>query len=92
MNVCSPTESALQELTAVHVNKSLPVNLRLQQFLDEVSDPYSFTVNGTTVKITFTGDGSIDDRLSAALVAMNSEGQKTDDHFRLSDPMSDTVA
>ena len=62
--------SPLRELTEIQVDRSLPAPLRIRRFADEARDPYRFTVNGTVVRISFSGGDSIDARLAAALSAM----------------------
>ncbi len=60
----------LIELTRIHTDRSLPLPLRIRRFIADVRDPYHFTVNGTDVKIRFSGSNSINTRLACALSAV----------------------
>lgn len=70
-------KTELRELTEIRIDHSLPLKHRMQRFIADVRDPYNFTVNGTVVRICFTGKNSISDRLVCALNVM---AEMRDDH------------
>jgi len=44
----------LKELTEIHIDPNAPLDERFEKYLDEIGNPYRFTVNGTVVNIGFS--------------------------------------
>ena len=63
-------EPAPRELTDIDIDRLLPVPLRIQRFIDRIGDPYHFTVNGTDVRIGFTGGQALHSCLANSLSRM----------------------
>lgn len=51
-------KSTLRELKKVRVKKDLPVPERVADFIEQIGNPYCFTVDGTIVKLRFKNDGT----------------------------------
>lgn len=64
------TSPERRELTEIEINRDLPLPQRIRQFIDDVGDPYHFTVKGTNVTVSFTGKNSINVQLARALNAV----------------------
>ena len=51
-------ESTLVDIKKINVDRDLPVNERVIQFIAQVRNPYCFKVEDTVVKLRFTENGS----------------------------------
>ena len=59
-----------RELSDIHIDRSLPLSLRVQKFVADIRDPYHFTINGTDVRVSFAGDLGIAACLAASFSYM----------------------
>lgn len=51
------TELPLVDISTVAVDKSLPKEERLAEYVRQIKNPYCFTCDGFTVHASFTSDG-----------------------------------
>jgi len=47
-------QEEIKELTDIHIDMELPIAERMEKYMDEIGNPYCFTVNGTAVNIRFS--------------------------------------
>ena len=62
--------NCLVDIQNIYINKNLPPTQRIQEYIQQVGDPYHFSVGDTVVTIRFNGDKSLTDRLTDALRTM----------------------
>lgn len=58
ISICDSAKSTLTDITGISVDPSLPVEQRLERFVQETGNPYLFRVGETVVKIQY-GDSQI---------------------------------
>lgn len=61
---CNPKN--LVDLKQVKIDEDLPVPMRMERYMDQISNPYLFRINDLVVKVTFSGTQD----LSAALAGL----------------------
>ena len=57
----------LADLSSVRFQKDKPRDERIVDYLNQVKNPYLFTVNGIAIKITFTGKRKMQDCMKECL-------------------------
>jgi hypothetical protein len=58
VDVTTADKSSLVNLKSVTIDTSLPVDQRIEAFLDQVKNPYVFLCGETPVRVTFKKDGN----------------------------------
>lgn len=66
INTCNPKE--LVDLQNVTIDTTLPVSQRINQFLNQVHNPYLFKVDGVVVKVNYSGDKHLSNTLARLLI------------------------
>lgn len=62
------TERPLVDISTVAVDKSLPKEERLAEYVRQIMNPYCFTCDGFTVHASFTNDGvCMEDRIQGII-------------------------
>ncbi|MCR5624021.1 MAG: hypothetical protein K6G11_02135 [Lachnospiraceae bacterium] len=57
----------LVDISSVEIKMDLPVLERVIDYIKQVKNPYCYRVHNTAVKVSFTGDKSLNDCLKTAL-------------------------
>lgn len=57
----------LVDIGTVTVNKELPVKERVEDYIRQINNPYCYVDHGIIVKISFTGEKSLEDTLKSAV-------------------------
>ena len=65
INTCDPKD--LVDLRNVTIDTALPVSMRINQFLDQVHNPYRFKVDGVVVKVNYSGGKRLSSTLASLL-------------------------
>ena len=58
VDISTVDKSTLRDLKNVRVKKELPVPERVADFIEQIGNPYCFTVGSTVVKLRFKNDGT----------------------------------
>lgn len=59
--------SALVDIDTVKINRELPEQERIADYIRQIGNPYCYRSHGVTVKISFTGDKNLTDCLASVL-------------------------
>lgn len=57
----------LVDIEEVIINKELPYGERMYDYIRQIKNPYCYRCNGMIVKISFSGQQSLEDCLKAAM-------------------------
>ncbi|WP_425533940.1 DUF6870 family protein [Terrisporobacter petrolearius] len=64
-------QSSLVGITTVNIDTSLPATERMQDYLEQIKNPYCFLCNGVPVKICFHDEaGTLERRLKNCFVSL----------------------
>ncbi len=66
-NIRTVNPEDLVEIDSVQIDPSLPVEERMQRYLEQIKNPYCYLCNGVVVKISFAGNDRLEDCLARAL-------------------------
>ena len=58
----------LVDISDTVINKELPPEERVRDFIKQIKNPYCYIDNGIVVKISFTGEKSLEDCLKTVLI------------------------
>lgn len=56
--------SKLKDIRKVKVDTSLPTEQRLENYIDQIKNPYVFKYGKQVIRIHFAGEESIDERIA----------------------------
>lgn len=59
----------LVDIQKVHINKGLPPEDRIVDYVEQIGNPYCYRCNGIAVKVSFAGERSLEDCIKEALFA-----------------------
>ena len=59
--------NSIVDIQNYHINKKLPPQQRIRDYIGKVGDPYQFSVGDTIVTIRFNGEKSLTDCLTDVL-------------------------
>lgn len=59
--------AVLVDIGDVRTDPALPTEVRMREFLRQIKNPYCVRVGAVKVKLSFTGDASLADRLKSAM-------------------------
>ena len=59
----------LVDIETVHIREDLPVKERVEDYIQQIKNPYCYRSHGVVVKISFAGKKSFDECLKDALFA-----------------------
>lgn len=55
------------DIQNIHINKNLPPQKRIRDYINKIGDPFHFSVGNTVVAIRFNGEKSLTECLTDAL-------------------------
>ena len=58
----------LVDISDTVINKELPPEERVRDFIKQIKNPYCYLDNGIVVKISFSGEKSLEDCLKTVLI------------------------
>ena len=58
----------LVDISDIVINKELPPEERVKDYIKQIKNPYCYIDNGIVVKISFTGEKSLEDCLKTVLI------------------------
>ena len=58
----------LADLKQIDIHTSLPVPIRMEQYLEQIKNPYLFKVDTLIVKVSFSGNQDLSSTLADLLV------------------------
>ena len=71
VDVTKAEKESLVDIREITVDKELPVEERIRDFMDKVKNPYCFRVGSVAVKVAFTKDGgSFEERFEKMLAGL----------------------
>ena len=59
----------LADLGTINIDETKSLAERFASFMEQIKNPYEFTVNGLTVSLSFDGEKSLADALGTALAS-----------------------
>lgn len=62
---CEP--NSLVDLKQVEINTKLPVRDRMEQYMEQIKNPYLFRVDTMIVKVTFSGNRDLSSALAGLM-------------------------
>lgn len=64
-------QSSLVDITTINIDTSLPATERMQNYLEQIKNPYCFLCNGVPVKIRFHDEaGTLESRLKNCFISL----------------------
>ncbi len=61
-------KDSLVDISSITINKELPPIERVKDFLKQIKNPYCYVDHGIVVKISFTGQKSLEDCLKSVMI------------------------
>ena len=61
-------KDSLVDISSITINKELPPIERVTDFLKQIKNPYCYVDHGIVVKISFTGQKSLEDCLKSVMI------------------------
>ena len=58
----------LVDISDIVINKELPTEERVKDYIKQIKNPYCYLDNGIVVKISFSGEKSLEDCLKTVLI------------------------
>ena len=68
IDITAVSKKDLVDISDIVINKELPPEERVRDYIKQIKNPYCYIDNGIVVKISFTGEKSLEDCLKTVLI------------------------